>query len=457
MKGKLALGLLGALVIFGCGGGGGGSVATGSGSVPVAVFATDNLNRDYAQVWVKIHRVELIGDSNSTIVFDDAAGRVIDLRKLRDASGARFSFLGQKTAPAGTYTAVRVRMASELTLVPKGSTAGQTRQFSAAYDVPGAPGMSQISFNQRQTLGASTRLVVDFDLSVWTVDSTTGRVTALVKPGDDRGLDDRTRHEAEDYEGLVSGLSGSAPNQTFRIGEWTVTTSAATRIFREAGAANPILSNGSRVEVRGSFVQGTLKADSIKIEDESGTDDPADLKGQVASVNAATGQIQVTILRARGFVPSGTRYLVQDSAQTLYLSDAGMRLTREEFYAGLTALGAAAQVEAEGNVSGTTFNARKLKIEDEAETGEAEVMGTVTASNEAAGTLTLTISSFFGGSFSQGQSLPITTTASTEYRDGGRTLTKAQFFAAIATGSRVEAKGTWDGTRLIAERLKPED
>jgi hypothetical protein len=457
MKGKLALGTFGALVIFGCGGGGGGTVGTGSGSAPVAVFATDNLNRDYDQVWVKIHRVELVRDSGTTTVFEDAAGRVIDLRKLRDASGARFSFLGQRAAPTGTYSAVRVRMGSELTLVPKGNSTGQSRQFAAAYDVPGLPGFSQISFNQRQTVGGSTRLVVDFDLSAWAVDSTTGRVTALVKPGEDRGLDDRTRHEAEDYEGLVSGLSGSAPNQTFRLGEWSVTTSATTRIFREVGAANPVLANGTSVEVRGTFVQGTLKADSIKIEDESGTDDPADLKGLVSSFNAATGQIQVTILRARGFVPSGTRYLVQDSAQTLHLSDAGMRLSREDFYAALTALGASAQVEAEGTVSGTTFSARKLKIEDETETGEAEVIGTVTAEDEAAGTLTVTVTGFFGGSFTLGQSLPVTTMASTEYRDGGRTLTKAQFFAAISSGSRVEVKGTWDGTRLVAERLNPED
>src|SRR5437762_31947 len=93
-------------VLVGCGGGSGGSATTG-GNVPgnarVGIFVTDDLTADYDHVWVTIKKVELQGAGGSVTVYDDAAGRTVDLRALNDAGTQKFALLGEASIPAGTY------------------------------------------------------------------------------------------------------------------------------------------------------------------------------------------------------------------------------------------------------------------------------------------------------------------------------------------------------------------
>lgn len=122
---RLMLGIL-AIVAIGCGGGGGGSsVPGGGGNTTLSIFASDSLSTDYDHVWVKIHRVS-VGDRQ---VFNSATGKVLDLKTLRDATGARFAFLDDSSLPAGGYDDVKVDLDKELTLVPVGTTTGQIRQI----------------------------------------------------------------------------------------------------------------------------------------------------------------------------------------------------------------------------------------------------------------------------------------------------------------------------------------
>ncbi|MGC4047184.1 MAG: DUF4382 domain-containing protein [Armatimonas sp.] len=106
--------------LAGCGGG---SSSTGSGSTGRAtVMLTDSLRDDYSSVWATVLKAELISADGSVVVlFDDPDGQILDLRRLRDLAGARYSFLASGDIPAGTYTGIRVTVAPTMTLFPVGS------------------------------------------------------------------------------------------------------------------------------------------------------------------------------------------------------------------------------------------------------------------------------------------------------------------------------------------------
>lgn len=452
--------LLGALLaLVGCGGGGG-SAAVAPGGASVSTYATDSLNDDYSQVWVTIHRVSLEGGSGTLTVFDDPAGRLVDLKTLRDASGARYAFLDDSSVTPATYGSVAVQLDEDLSLVPNGSASAEARKFATQYADPLAPGKSILRLGSAHEMrpGRNT-LVLDFDLATWDLDGT-GRVVASVKNGNGAGLDDRRRHEHEDFKGVVSNLAGTAPNQTFtlsrRLRGLSVKTDSNTRIFNSSGAPNPQLADGARVEVRGVFVAGALLAAAIKVEDEAG-EDPIHIVGHASNLNEGAGTFDVAIRRARGFVPRRVKIPVSTSDTTRFLSDAGATMTKAEFFAAVGALGQQAIVEVEGALSGDSLTASKVKIEAEGVHSEAEAKGAVTAVDPTAGTLTITVQSWEGINIQPGSPLNVATGPATMYMNGRTMVDKATFFAAVSAGSVIEARGRWDGSKLAALRLKLDD
>lgn len=357
--------LMGLVLAIGCGGGSGGS---GGGSGQLAVFATDGPNDDYSHIWVKIYKIELLSNSGATVVFDDSAGKIVDLKTLRDQSGGRFLFLGSKSIPIRSYTSARVTLAKDLSVVPNGSSNTEARQFDDS--LPGSAGQSQISFalNNGATLGASDHdLVVDFDLALWT--ESNGKISPSLRHGDHNGLDDSGRHESEDYHGLVVGLSGSAPNQTFTLSDanssFTVNTNASTVIFNDNGTPNAALANGQAVEVTGTFdvTTRTLVATQVKIEDGQHQGE-ANLKGSVTSSDVGTGTIEVHITRARRFVPNGVDLTVATSGNTLFFNGNGVAIGSAAFF---NAISGGGFLEAEGSYDSNTnvFTATTLKLEDD--------------------------------------------------------------------------------------------
>lgn len=451
----LLLGLLAVLV--GCGGGG--STPGGAAGATVSSYATDSLDTDYSHVWVTVFKVTLEG-ANQIEVFNDPAGRLIDLKTLRDAAGARYEFLDDSSITPATYGAVRVELDEDLSLVPIGSTTAQARKFALVHGVPGSPGRSQLKISTPHIMiPGRNQLVLDFDLGSWNLDGT-GRVLAILKRGNGQGLEDRRRHEAREYPGRVSNLTGVAPTQSFFLTRGQISlavrTDANTRIFNESGAPNPALANGVRVEVRGVFVAGVLLANAIKIDDEVG-DHPQSIKGLASNLDETAGTLDVKVLRARGFVPDRETYGVTTSATTKFMSDGGAILTKAEFFAALAALGTNAHVEAEGTVSGGVFAADKLKVEDEGEHHGAEIKGAITAVDPVAGTLTMTVQRWEGIGFTTGQSVNVTTLPVTVYVLDHTRVPKAAFFAAIGVGTTVEAKGMYNGTTLTAFLLKKDD
>lgn len=443
-----------AATMIGCGGGG---TAGSEGPARLAVYATDSLETDYDHVWVKLYRVSLEG-RGSVVVFEDPNGFVVDLKSLRDSSGARYAFLEDIGINPGTYPQVRVEADESVVLVPKGTDVAESRLFAQIHAAPGSPGRSELFVRSPSTIVPGRNLlVIDFDLSNWSLDAD-GRVVAVLSRGSGNGLDDHNRHELHEVSGVVSDLAGTPPNQTFRLsrerGSINVQTSASTRIFQEGATGDPVLSNGEHVEVYGVFVQGTFQARAIKIKDEAG-EDPHKIKGPVLSVDATAGTFDVNVRLARGFLPEHQVLRVTTTGSTRFMADSGAQMTKAEFFAALALPGA--KVEVQGTASGSTFAAVKAKLENEFDRPQVEIKGPVEAFDADAGTLTLAVQRWFGYGFTQGQSVSVVVDSNTEFRLQSDPLTREAFFAALQLGAVVEAKGSYDGTQLTAKRLKLDD
>ena len=117
--------LVTALSVISCGGGGG----TASSSSGLTLFASDSMDGN-DHVWVTIKSVELVASTGTSVpVFSSTTGEVIDLRSLRDSTGARFQMLSNLGIPTGTYTGAEITLAKSLTVFPSGSATGQDKSF----------------------------------------------------------------------------------------------------------------------------------------------------------------------------------------------------------------------------------------------------------------------------------------------------------------------------------------
>lgn len=109
-----------AAILIGCGGGGssvggtngatnGGSNGgtnggNGGGSGALSVFLTDSYESEHDHVWVTVRKIDIVGASGRTTVYRDDVGKQLDLKSLRDASGARFAFVSSGLVASQTYS-----------------------------------------------------------------------------------------------------------------------------------------------------------------------------------------------------------------------------------------------------------------------------------------------------------------------------------------------------------------
>lgn len=369
--------ILATMSLVGCGGSGGGSTTTGGRKV--AVLATDSFREDYDQVWATIYKVELLpeGGGAPVVAFDDPTGRQIDLKTLRDATGARYAFLGEATLPAGNYTGVRFTLARDMRLVEHGKTTTSTLPLSSTLPVDGLshPQLT-VSFPSARPLSSTgDDVVVDFDLANFVIQG--GRISPSVLEGDRSGLSNPSRHEHEDYKGTVRDLSGTAPTQSFTLNRGrgmtlTVVTTAATAIYGSGGA----LADGKPVEVTGRYNATTdrLVATKIEVDDSLGSGSESEgshtpeIKGGATSIQATAGTFVVSLRRAKGFAPGQVSVNVITAPNTVFRTDGGRTKTKAEFFALLTTT---PYVEVEGtyDAATNTLTAFKAKIEDESDNG----------------------------------------------------------------------------------------
>lgn len=450
-----AVGLIASLV--GCGGGG---VASIGG---LNVFLTDSMATGYDHIWVTVKKIEVQDDIGTFYtLMESTDGEVVDLTNLTDGS-ARFLFVGTEALPLGLYTAVRVTLSTNLTVLLTGDSTGLDCVFDPSIDAGG--GLSQISFDLTTPISflGSDDLAIDFDLPNW--NRSANVVTPVLAQGDTSTIDDPARHESEDYHGTISSLSGIIPIQTLTLtgidGTFAVETDANTVVYNEDASANPALANGKRVEVTGIFIafDGRILASSIKIEDDDITDaDDDKVKGVTTNVSAILHTFDVTPEEADGFVPPDAVVHIQTSVDTKFFGPGLVPVTQEVWYDIL--LAGAVEVEVEGvyNATENVLVAAKVKLHHEdGDDHEATAYGFVTSINSGAGSFAMTLDTWFGFSSSNGTSLSIVTGLDTAFEDeDGNLLTSEAFFVMLVNGAFMEVEGVIDGGVLHASEVKIE-
>lgn len=446
------------VMIAGCGGGGStGSVDTGQ---QVAFFVTDDLSTAYDHVWVKFHEVELEFAGGSSKVFTSDAGVEIDLRALNTGTSNLFQFLGAASFPTQPVTKVKFTVGRNLVLFGTGATSGTSAQFASAFDLANGRSRFEIVPTTPLSVSPGGAVAFDFDLAAWTL--TGGFVTPVGSVFTGSGLDNPVNHVNEDFSGTVSGLAGTVPNLSFTVTRANgqavkVTTNLSTIFLNSNGSPSPVLANGKRVEVRGKFGTTTqsFAASVVKVEDSNGSGDDEDkVKGLVRNSNSGLGKFEVKGQFVRGFLPVQLWVNVQTSSTTKYFNRFGAVISSSAFFAALTS----GSVEAEGvyNSGDNTLVASKVKLEDGVGGDNyQEAKGILITSNEGTGTLSISMTEWEGFAGSTGGSLTIASSGSTEYRNSdGQSISKAQFFAGVASATLIKVEGTFSGTTMQAKRLE---
>jgi hypothetical protein len=457
--------------IAGCGGGGSKSGGTGR----LQAFAADDFRDDHQQIWATIYKVELLDASGAAVtVFEDAVGKSMDLQLLHDNAGPRFAFLSDIAIAVGTYTQVRLTMGPEITRFPKGSTTGIKTPFAASLTRNAAGNVLFTSTLETPTViaeGVTSKLVIDFDLPNFVL--TNGEITPKIKRGDDSTLSDETRHHDEDYQGTISGLTGTAPVQSFTLtsGAWKteVSVDASTIIYFEKSQSSPALANNLQVEVVGTFdtVTGVLKATTVKIEDKSqngqsnGRGIP-EVKGTVSQPSVASRSFSIAIADSNDFIPTQSTVNVVVTDTTVFRANRGVLLTEAEYFASLGAT-SIAEVKGNYNAATNTLTATLVKSESESESegnggggnaSEAEVKGKAITIDANAGTFSISPIAEYEGFVPGTSSVNVVLSAGAKFEDNkGKDTDRAGFFGGLAAATRVSLKGSFSNGVFTAVEL----
>ncbi|MBS1723726.1 MAG: DUF4382 domain-containing protein [Armatimonadetes bacterium] len=453
------------LSLAGCGGSSSGG---SSGSSFVALYATDSMDGN-DHVWVTLYKVALNTATGSQVVFDEPAGRVIDLKTLRDGVGAKFQMMSVLTLNAGTYTSASITMSKDVMVFPAGAQTGVVKQFADQFDTGTNQSLITFTFPQpQQFTGAENRIVLDFDLANWT--EVGGKIVPVIKLHDDQGMGDQNRHVRDDHEGVIAGLAGTAPNQEFNLvtgggRQFHVKTSQGTVIFNNGPEPNPALANGERVHVRGIFDAnlGFMSAVSVMIQSDENVSGEDMVRGQVSNLNAVNRTFDISVREADGFVPVASKVHVVMGPSVSFRLDRGILVTSDEFFATIAMTDT---VEAEGTYdSGSnTLTAVRIKMDDDDGSqvgdGHNEIEGSGAASeiDAAAGTFAISLTKWEGFAGSIGRIVRISTNGQTTFKDKhNQPLDKTAFFNQLGTAGFAEVRGSFEGDVLIAKRAKLED
>ncbi|MEM4409552.1 MAG: DUF5666 domain-containing protein [Candidatus Caldarchaeum sp.] len=440
------------MVLFGCSGGSGG------GGGVLSFFLSDSFRDDYRQVWMTLFKVEL-RDANTgeyRTAFESAEGILFDARRLSDGSGPRFQFLGNGSLTSGAYNGVRVSLKDEVILVPAGSNvADPPRTFSP--NIPrDALGRAMLAYDLPApvSIPGETFVVVDFDLASFSLDGN-GNVVAVLRAGSSNGIDDRGRHEIEDYEGLISGLNANRFRlSAFNGVSFMVEFDSSTVIFRESGGSSATLSNGLRVEVTGFFLpgMGVLRALQIKIED-GNSSQQAEAKGEISDVDLSANRMILNNIReVENFLPQGSTLNVVWTGSTVFRRSG--EIVNESWLLNFPI----AEVKGSYDAATNTLTATRITLEDEfgPGAGEAEARGRIQDPDVVLNRMILTNLRDVEGFTPLGDSVIVTwTDGGTIFRRRGDLVTENE----LLNFPFAQVKGRYDaGTNTIqAIRITLED
>ena len=341
--------------VAGCGSGGGGTAGSaGTSRAPLDVYVTDGFSDQYKQVLATLYKVELTTDGTAyQSVFEDAAGRTLDLSSLANTT----ELLASITIPEGTYTNARITFGDHVTLVTPAGVSTSTAVDSSVGTASNGQVAITVSTPVRVQANQANAVTVDFKLAEFQLVG--GSLRPSISCGSGHGPHPGGPHTGH-LRGAVASFDGAS---SFVLqGEHGRTTavaltSATTITSGQTGNA-VTLANGQNVIVEGTYdtATSTLTATSVTLNDYA-TVNHARARGTVASVDTATGTFVLTVQRADGITPTGGTIVVATSGSTRIMKDRHQQ-------GALTDLTVGAQVEVDGTFDTTsqTLTARGIGI-----------------------------------------------------------------------------------------------
>ncbi|MCU6432827.1 DUF4382 domain-containing protein [Undibacterium sp. Jales W-56] len=452
LKLPFAVATLSACILVACGGGSGGSTpaVTATSTAPrLSTFITDDLAKDYAKVWVGILDITLIDAAGTkTNIFKVPQPAVYNLSSLASVA----QLMSSVTVPKGNYTKALVTLDDKVQLT---SLDGKTT-INAVFKGDGSATVVPVDLDL--DTGATTQLVLDFDLSKFTYDAVTNRVTPVVLKSNKKGGDnhDFDRNQAEAH-GVVTSIDdkGLVINDKHLGNNVRINVGTATDIIGEE-SEKPIalkdIAVGFRIEAHGVLEAGTaaptINARLVQVESgannntDDSRDNPANHAKGVGKVVAVSGtQITVSVTDAN-FLP-GAANIVIDAAKAKFA------------HGTLADIKVGNKIVFHGKLTGTTVAATIIDVAgalSRNERGEhgngqfADIRGSVTAVSGAVAELKLDINS---------QQSLAGAPASLKVD-----LSKAQFergtLSCVVVGKVLEVAGVLDATQFIAKEAELE-
>ncbi len=328
--------VLGMSMLNGCGGGGGGSSLTRG--VSTNIFVTDTFRDDYSQVWVTLYSIDLQASGSSTLtnVYTNSAGQQVNLADL----AAKATLLNTISVPAGTYTSAKVTFGTTFTVTPKGSTTAKTVTVDPSI---GTQSGGQVAITiptvANLTPAQLGNVVIDFNLAAFQLIG--NKLFPSVAQCSDSNFAGKSKEG--DIEGTASAVTATGFTITRGSRNWTVVTNASTTTVSQSTGATATLANGNIVEVQGTVEPTTsvVTATIITINDipegmpgsgSGGHDDDhgghagggtpelsrAQVVGIVTAVDAASGNITLTVAEAHHFKVSASTVIVATSSATKF-------------------------------------------------------------------------------------------------------------------------------------------
>ncbi len=408
----------------------------------VSALITDNLSRDYSEVWVTLHEIEILtAAGSSSTIYQSLNGTPINLSQLVDVS----QLLGQQAVPAGTYTRFEVRLGNQIEMVDgAGNTVAATFAEGTA--------QHEIVVNGELVVAANTAstLTLDFDLAQFVYDAATGRVSPTVVQ-----FNDDSREQQAELHGVVTAVSADAIeiDSEYHASALTVTIAAGTVVYDEAdrsssnSSAN--ISVGDYVEIYGDYdaANATVSAANIRIDADSDgaeysmdNDSYYEVEGTVVSFDGTTMVLDV---REANFLPG---------ADTITITG----VANANFQTGLASeLSAGQWLEINGQWDGQSFSANYVEIEGgmtdyerestEYSDGYFEVEGVISSVDSAAQQFVVTVSESDDGGFAIGASITV---------DYASAWLSSAAQSCLVAGSYVEAKGALSVDTVAAKRIE---
>lgn len=442
--------------LFGCGGAGG--IGTGAFNL----FITDDASASYSGVWVKLYKAELKGDGDKAVVlFQSTEGVTVNLRQLNDGA-SKFLLLAPGQVPAGTYNKVQFEVNKTVDLVAVGNGAASTAIFPNALDNQAGNSILTANLSPSITVPGASKVVIDFDLKNWEV--TNGVITPILRHHDGAGVEDGSRHERFEYQGLISNLSGTAPIQSFDLtlktgGTVHVTTDDTTDIVGEGDNAG--LVSGRKAEIYGIFdpITSSVKANIIHFSSAEHENEMAKATGKASNANSEAGTFDLAPKYTKGFAPKGETVAITSDSATQFRGKHGVTLSQGDFFVALAVAGEHGCIDVKGDYSegNNTLAAKEIHIENEAEFADAQAGGQTSNPDREMFTFDLALIRS-NGIPGAGDMLKVKVMPDAEIKGPhGVVTTKEQFFSLMAENSRaVGVKGAYNSETqtLLASRIE---